>query len=247
MSNPQSNPRAAAIFVVVSVLLAVTTLLLAFYLVPEKSRGLVFGLSVANLVIGEFFLGAELARAASAPRRSRVFVAALGGVMGPVIYLVAAAVLALIALAGLPQKLLVVLHALLFLAAVASLLVFMVAGEAAERATGGAAPTNSFLDDLKSSVRLLSDRATGLPTSASAAHAALKSLGEEIRFTYAGSDERSASDDAELRRELDAVDAALGLLQSNPSDPAASEAIIRACGRFKVVLARRNEGIKSRR
>lgn len=247
MSNPQSNPRAAAIFVVVSILLAVTTLLLSFYLVPEKSRNLVFGLSVANLIIGEIFLGAELARAASAPRRSRVFVAALGGVMGPVIYLVAAAVLALLALAGLPEKLLVVLHVLLLLAAVASLLIFMVAGEAAERATGGAAPSNSFLDDLKAAVRLLTDRAAGLPPSASAAQAALKSLGEEIRFTYAGSDEHSSGEDAELRRELDAIDSALGLLQANPSDPAASEAIIRASGRFKVVLARRNEGIKSRR
>jgi hypothetical protein len=247
MSNPESNPRAAALFGLLAFVFAVATLMLAFYLVPRESRGLAFGLSVANLIIGELLIGAELARSALAPRSSRVFVASLGGVLGPFGYLGGAAILAILAVFSAPLKLLVVLHVLLLLVAVAGIAMFSVVGEAAERASGGKAPANAFLDDLKRSVRQVTDRAASLPIVAKQARDTLHALGEDVRFTYSGSDEGSVSDDAELRRELEAIDASLNLLLSNPSDPAASEAIVRAGARFRTALQRRNDGIKQRR
>lgn len=247
MSNPQSNPRNATLFGVLAFVLALVTVLLGFYLVPSSSRGLPFGLSLSNLVIGELLLGVELARGALAPRRGRAFLGALAGVAGPIAYIGLALVLCLLALAGAPEKLLVVLHVLLLLLAVVGLVLASIVGQAAEAATGGAAPATPFLDDLKVSVREIADRASALPGSADSAKSTLVKVAEDVRFTYAGSDAASAADDAELTRLLGAIRESLAKLESSPADPAAAESIGRNAVAFRSALSRRNDAIKSRR
>lgn len=247
MNYANTNGRNAAIYLGISALLAVVTVALGFYLVPPSSRGTPFGLSLLSLVIGELFLGAQLARACLAANHERSFLLSLGGIYAPVAYLGVAAVLALLTTAGANEKLLVVLHVLLLLAAVTFLALGKIGSDAVDASSAGAFQPNGTLEQIKDGVRRLSDRAgllkgDGAPGVASA----IRKLGESVRYTYAQSDAGSAADDAEMGRQLEGIHQALARLESGP-DPAAAAEITGLVDAAIVTLKRRNDGIARRR
>lgn len=247
MNNANNNGRNAAIYLGVSALLAVVTVALGFYLVPPASRGTPFGLSLFGLVVGELFLGAQFARVSLAANQDRSFLLSLGGIYAPAAYLGAAVFLALLALAGANEKLLVVLHVLLLLAAVTFLVLGKVGADAVNASSSAAFQPNGTLEQIKDGVRRLSDRAGLLKGDAAPAVAsAIRKLGEAVRYTYAQSDSGSAADDAEIGRQLEAVHQALARLESGPDDAAAAE-IARLAEAAVVTLKRRNDGIARRR
>jgi len=179
--------------------------------------------------------------------KTRAFLGTLGGIAGPIVYLVVAVFLTLFAILGFPPQFLVTLHTLLFLVAVIALILANLGSDAVNKATGAPAPSNSFLEDLKNSVRKISDRSTALSPSNKTAYKALQMLADDVKFTYAGSDEASTEDDLSLKNELDALIDILDQVEKNPSDMNLSESLIKSINRFRAALSRRNDSIKRRR
>lgn len=247
MENSSTNTRNAAIYAVLSVLLAVVTVCLGFYLVPSASRDLGFGLSLTNLVVGELFLGVQLARSSLQLRGDRSFIFSIAGVYAPVAYLIAAAILSLLEVAGIAEKLLVVLHVLLFLAAIVFMALGFIAATAASSASSANFVAGGVLDRVKDGVRRLSDRASLLKGPAAAnVVSAIRRLQDDIRFTYAQSDAGSSSDDAELEQGLEAIHQALAKFETS-ADEVAVGSIPSLVASLTLVLKRRNDGIAKRR
>lgn len=247
MENLITNRRDAAIYVALSVLLAVITVCLGFYLVPSTSRDLGFGISLANLVVGELFLGVQLARSSLQVSKDRSFILSLGGIYASIAYLVGAAILSLLEVAGIGEKPLVVLHILLLLAAIVFMALGFIAATAANSASSANFAAGGVLDRVKECVSRLSDRASLLKGPA-AAHVvvAIRRLQDDLRFTYAQSDAGSSSDDAELEQGLEAIHQALAKFEAS-ADAAAADCIPSLVASSIVVLKRRNEGIAKRR
>jgi hypothetical protein len=247
MSQPQSIPKASVAFIIISCLIVATTIALGFYLVKPESRNLSFGLSLGNLVIGELLLGTMFTRASMHDSKTRAFLGALGGIAGPIVYLVVAVLLTLFAILGFPSQFLVTLHTLLFLVAVIALILANLGSDAVNKANGAPAPSNSFLEDLKNSVRKVSDCSATLSSTNKTAYKALQMLVDDVKFTYSSSDEASADDDQTVKHELDTLIDIADQLEKKPSDMNLSESLIKSVNRFRAALSHRNDSIKRRR
>lgn len=247
MSNPQSNSQAGLAYGIVTFVCAVVTVLLGFYLVGPDGRDLRFGLGLTNLLVGEILVGTGFAMASVRARSSRSFIGSIAGIAGRSVYLAVALFLVLLTAGGASEQVLVVLHTLLLLTGVVGAVGLFITGSAMDAATGAPAGATPFLADLKVAMRKLADRAHALPASLGSVKSLIKSATDDVQFTYAVSDQEASSDDAEIRRELESIDALVGRLEANAADTAALDAIAAPVGRFRAALARRNDAIKLRR